>query len=247
MLKQATIALIFALGLTINSVGQITNCKASLGPIAGKTLEYFTQIKGQSFNDFIQRIRPEKLSPTLKARALSLLHKEDLVNPSAEGRAKLYALAPILNYHERSSVIELRVLRVPTATTAFLAGAAVLITEPALEILTTEELQAMIAHELGHEYFWSEFESARRQGQDQKMQELELRCDGIAIITLHQLNLNPERLISGVLKLNRYNQHKESATAAGRYVLLDERVKFIRAMIEMTQAGSKIPLALACK
>ena len=247
MTKQAAITLIFALALITNSFGQTAKPQSSLNTPVRNAVEYFDQIKERRFNDYLRSVRPEKLSPTLKARALSLLRKEDLVNPSAKGQTKLDALAPILNYHERNSVIELKVLRVPTATTAFLAGAAVLITEPALDILSTEELQAMVAHELGHEYYWSEFELARQQGQDQKLQELELRCDGIAVITLCQLGLNPESLISGVLKLNRYNGHKEGATAAGRYVLLEERVKFIRAMIEMTQAGSKVPLALACK
>src|SRR5262249_20316712 len=140
MIKQAAIALILTLGLTLNSFGQTANPKASLGPIAKKTMEYFSQIEEGRFDDFLRRIRPAKLSPELKAHALSILVKGDLVKPSAEGQAKLTALGPVLQYHERNTFIELKVLRVPTATTAFLAGAAVLITEPAIEILSTEEL-----------------------------------------------------------------------------------------------------------
>jgi len=236
MIKQAVIALIFAFGLTVNSPGQTAAPKAPLGIITRKTLEYFRQISDQGFNDFLRNIRPEKISPTSRAQMLSLLRKEDLVTPSAEGQAKLDALAPILGYHERNSVIEIKVLRVRQATTAFLAGAAVIVTEPALEILTREELQAVVAHELAHEYFWKEYELARRHQQRQVMQELELRCDGIAVITLVRLDLSPESLISAVTRLTRFNERKGISTTSDIYLSLDDRFHFIHSIIEMVKA-----------
>ncbi len=116
--------------------------------------------------------------------------KDDLVVPSPKGQAKLDTLRPILHYHERADFIEAKVLRVRQATVALLAGAAVIITEPTLELLSAEELQAVVAHELAHEYFWNEIEPARERS-PQKLQEIEMRCDGIAIITLVRLGLNP--------------------------------------------------------
>lgn len=236
MIKQAAIALIFAIGLTVNSYGQTENPEAAMvpvapiSPVAEKALEYFNRIKLQKPSDFLRRIRPLKISPALKYKALSLIPKEDLVIPSAGSQAKLNALAPILEYHERDSFIELKILRVRQATTAFLAGSAVIITEPALELLTPEELQAIVAHELGHEYFWNEYELARQHQQNQVMQELELRSDGISVITLLNMGLDPENLISAIDKLTRYNERKGVRTASNQYVSLNERFNFIRSL-----------------
>src|SRR4030095_6763519 len=99
---------------------------------------------------------------------LAMLRKEDVVIPSAEGQAKLTALEPILKYHDRSSVIDPKVIRVGQAVVMFLAGAAVLISEEALDMLTADALQAVVAHHLGHESFWSEFEEARQNKQYKK-------------------------------------------------------------------------------
>lgn len=118
----------------------------------------------------------------------------------------------------------------------FLAGAAVLITEPALEILTGEELQAVVAHELGHEYYWNEFEVARHNHDYSELQELELRCDGIAVVTLDHVGVNPERLISAITKLNKYNERTGSLNSPN-YVAFQERRSFIRSMAELLRAG----------
>jgi predicted Zn-dependent protease len=167
-----------------------------------------------------------------------MLPKDDLISPSAQGLAKLETLEPILKYHQRNSVIELRVLRAPTATAVFLAGAAVLITKPALEVLTAEELQAVVAHELGHEYYWNEFEAARHNHDYSEMQELELRCDGIAVMTLEHLGLEPASLISAITKLNKYNAHPGSSSPQNQnYVAFDERVEFIHRMIEFVSTS----------
>lgn len=120
----------------------------------------------------------------------------------------------------------------PVATASFLAGAAILITEPALELLTVEELQAEAAHELGHEYFWNEYELARRSQQYHHLRELELRCDGIAVITLKQLGLNPECLVSATIKLQKYNDQQHFSSSEN-YVALDERIIFIQAINEL--------------
>jgi predicted Zn-dependent protease len=164
-----------------------------------------------------------------------MLPKDDLISPSAQGLAKLEALKPILKYHQRDSVIEFKVLRAPSATAVFLAGAAVLITEPALEILTAEELQAVVAHELGHEYYWNEFEDARQKHDYPQVQELELRCDGIAVVTLQHVDVNPECLISAITKLNKHNGQPGSPSSPN-YVAFQERIAFIRSLVNLLRA-----------
>jgi hypothetical protein len=230
--------LFLVLAVNVCSFGQTIKTAAAPNSVTLKAFSYFKQIEGGRFDDYLSRIRPIALAPELRARVLKMLSKDDLVLPSAQGRAKLEALEPILKYHRRNSVIELRVLRAPTATAVFLAGAAVLITEPALEILTAEELQAVVAHELGHEYYWNEFEVARHNRDYAEMQELELRCDGIAVTTLVHLGLEPTSLVSAIAKLNKYNAHPGFTSGQNQtYVSFNDRVAFIHRMIEFVSTS----------
>jgi hypothetical protein len=63
-----------------------------------------------------------------------------------------------------------------------------------------------------------------------KLQELELRCDGIAVLTLRRLGLDPEHPVSAVQKMTRLNQHRGMVASANDYVSRKERVAFIRAV-----------------
>src|SRR5215207_11063959 len=58
----------------------------------------------------------------------------------------------------------------------------------ALALLNTRELQAAVAHEIGHEYVWPDYERAKR------IQELELMCDVRAIGILHHLGVGASEL-----------------------------------------------------
>ncbi len=77
--------------------------------------------------------------------------------------------------------------------------------------------------------------------------QLELKADGIAVLTLQRVGIDTERLVSAVQKWTRYNQLLDadqrpaaiaSALAAdARYVPLKERVTFIRAVARLHWAG----------
>lgn len=233
MFKSLLHAISLTLGLIFSSPGQTPKISAAFGNVAQQAFNYFARMDKQP-DEFLRNIRLQKVTLELKLKALNLIPPESLVEPSAKGQAKLRALSPILKYHERDSFIELKIIRVPVATASFLAGAAILITEPALELLTTEELQAVVAHELSHEYYWNEFELARRSQQYHVIKELELRCDGIAVITLKQLGLNPDRLISATTKFQQYNE-RQGFPPSENYVSLAERLRFIQAMTKMIQ------------
>ena len=163
MRNEVSVALVLA-GLFAPGRGQVHQTSVPLSGVTETAFTYFQQVEGYRFDEFLQRLRPTRLSPDAKERVLKRLPPVDVVSASAGQQAKLHALGPILRYHERESAIDVKVLRVGGANAAFLAGAAILITEPALEVLSSQELQATVAHELGHEYFWGEFELARQQG-----------------------------------------------------------------------------------
>lgn len=247
MLRKLTMTSILLLGLTTPSYGQNNKAHASLGGTGTRALAYFEQVKGQDFDAFLQRIRRERVSPSFKAQVISSLRREDVVTPSAEGMAKLSTLEPVLRYHERNGVIECRVIRVGQAFVGLYNRSLVLISEEALDILSAEEIQAAVAHELAHEYFTAEYDVARKNEEFEKVQEIELRCDGIAVITLVRLGLDPMRLISGMTKLTRFNERKGALITAAFYAALDERVKFCRIMIERVQGQAKESQLLATR
>ena len=72
-----------------------------------------------------------------------------------------------------------------------------------------------MAHEVGHEYLWSEFEHLRDGRDAPPRQELELRCDAIAVLTLLELGLDPGELVSAVRKVTRFNEGIGATLARG--------------------------------
>jgi hypothetical protein len=234
MLKRTLLVTTLALGLTVNSLGHTRRLNAAPGSVGARALAYFKQIEDGSFDDHLRRIRPRPLSPRLKAQVIARLPQEGEVKPSAKMQVKLAALAPVFHYHERGGAIEVKVISVGHAFVGLHARSGLLISEEALDLLTTEELRAAAAHEMGHEYFWNEYQLARADKQYQVMRELELRCDGVAVITLKGLGLDPSRLISQVTKMTRFNER--IGATANLYTSLDERVEFIRALVEVVKA-----------
>ena len=69
---------------------------------------------------------------------------------------------------------------------------------------------------------------ARESKQDHQVQEIELCCDGIAILTLIRLRLDPAQIISAMRKMARYDK---DAREANYYTAPDERLAFARSMI----------------
>jgi hypothetical protein len=245
--RKLTMTTILLLGLTTCTYSQNGKAHASLGRTGDRALAYFEQVKGHDFDAFLRSIRRERVSPAIKAQVISSLRKEDVVTPSAKGQAKLATLEPVLLYHDRHGVIEFRIIHVGQAFVGLYNRSLVLISEEALGLLTAEELQAAVAHELAHEYFTEEYELARKNEQFEKVQEIELRCDGVAIITLTRLGLDPTRLITGMTKLTRFNEGKGAPITAAFYSALDERVKFCRIMIQKVKGQVKEPQVLATR
>ena len=244
--RKAALAVIF---LTV-----VSNLQAkSLGSVSTRVLAYFDHLsKEQHLEDYLKLTRPKPVSPEHKKAAIANLPPNGEMEPSAKGRVKLAALAPVLESYDRSGVIEIKVIRDKETTFIGLyERCALIITEKALDLLSREELQAVVAHELAHELFWDEYRLAREGGQDDKVQEIDLRCDGMAIFTLARLGLDPRQLVSAVQRMTRYSQ---DTWGANYYAAPDERVAFVRAMIQLVknvelamQASSRPVAALTSK
>ena len=244
MLRKIALLTISAFGLTNIASGE--NKTTELGSAGTKALAYFQGIAERSLDDYLKRVRPPRVSAALKARIIAQLPHEGEVKPSTKMQAKLAALAPILRYHERSSTTEIKMISVGHAFIGLHARAILLVSEDALEILTTEELQAATAHEMGHEYFWQEYELSREAGHNEAIREIEMRCDGIALITMRSLGLDASHLISQVVKMTRFNEQLRATGSATRYPSLGERVEFIRAMTDLVNGSLTRRCSLGC-
>ena len=123
-------------------------------------------------------------------------------------RRKLDAIDQVLRVHGRIGVYDLRVISVTQAWTGLYQKAVLLISLPALTLLTSEELQALVAHEIGHEYVWQQYADARGRKDAKRLRELELVCDAIAVRTLAHEGVSPERLQTATEKVFWYNRER---------------------------------------
>ncbi len=153
--------------------------------------------------------RPASVSADEKRNVLESLPTEGEVAQLTESeRRKLKDLTAILRIHERDRVYVLKVISVPQAWTGLYGRAVLLISLPALELLGSEELQALVAHEIGHEYIWQEYADAQKDKNVTRLRELELTCDAIAVLTLQRVGINADRLIQGLEKVSWYNRER---------------------------------------
>jgi hypothetical protein len=187
---------------------------------------------------FLETARPGPVSPKDKARVLSTLPLEgEVTDFNVAARQKLAALTEMLRATGRESVYEIKVIDVPQAGIGLHARAVILISEPALTLLDADELQASVAHEIGHEYVWTERERAFQLADRSRLKDLELMCDGIAIVTLHGLGLDGSRLMAGVQRISRFNRERFGAANNERdYPTLAQRQAFARAIAKWTSA-----------
>ena len=204
-------------------------------------LRYFESIQTTDAEAFLRKLRRTSPSSAYRDGVIRLLPHVGNLIPTELEAAKLAGIRPVVAFHGREGEIELRV--VVLGGEAFIglhARTVILITREALGLVNTPELQALAAHELGHDYMWDEFEEAGTLRDNRRLQELELRCDGIAVIALQRLAVDPERLISAVTDLTRYNERVGATGRFSRYVALSERARFIRAVARLTASRSPL-------
>ena len=84
---------------------------------------------------------------------------------------------------------------------ASMRAVVVLISLPALRLMTEDELRAVVAHETGHEYVAAQYQRATAEGRTGRLQDLELVCDIIAVVNLHAIGQKAWSLVAGIEKL----------------------------------------------
>ena len=147
---------------------------------------------------------------------------------AAPAQQKVDAVRQLLK-STRRDWYEIKVIDLPQAVVGLHARAVVLISAPAIALLSTAELQAMVAHEIGHEYVWTEWHRAHHHAERDRLKELELVCDSIAAVTLHQLGMDPSSVIDAIEKVTRFNRQRfGAATNEKSYPTVAARRAFVR-------------------
>ena len=212
--------------------GKDASGRAGLLQPPPSTLEALVASDPNAFAEWLNTSRPAPLSPANKRRILDALPPEGEVTAlSDDGRLKLEALRPLLRAVEREGVYEVKVVDSPLARIGLYERTVLLMSETALNLLTAADLQALVAHEIGHEYVGDDYERAAATGDRRRLKHLELLCDAIGIATLLKLRMDPSRLISGVDIITGYNRAKFGAGVDERaYPTMAERRQFARAV-----------------
>jgi len=192
-----------------------------------------------AFIELLEAARPSPVSPEEMAAILRALPPEgEVTSLGALTQQKVDAVRQLLTATRRDWY-EIKVIDVPQAAIALHARAVVLISAPAVAVMNVAELQAAAAHEIGHEYVWAEWHRAHQHGDQERLKELELVCDAIAVVTLRQLGMDPSRMIDAMEKIARFNRERfGAATSEKNYPTLGERRAFARQIQRWLQDSS---------
>jgi hypothetical protein len=206
-------------------------------PFAVFTSSDLLSMRPGGFVELLVTARPVPVSATDKWRILSTLPEEgEIVTLDEPARQKLAGLRAVLRGVDRESIYELKVVDLPLARMGLYDRAVVLISAPVLRLMKTDELQALIAHEIGHEYVWAEYERRSKLSDRHRLKELELVCDGIAVMILRELRIDASRLIAAIEKITRFNRQRfGSAFNEAAYPTVAERRAFVRVVTEWAE------------
>ena len=180
--------------------------------------------------DYLSACRPPPASAAHREAILRTLPQgEAVATLGSKERAKLDTLTSVLRFHARDDVYHVRVIDVPQAWTGLHGRVVLLISMPALRLLSAEQLQALVAHEIAHEYWWNDWETARQRGDRVWLRRLETLCDAVAALTLTGLGLPAERLTSALGAVHEFNRSRLGIAANDAdYPTLRERQAVVK-------------------
>ena len=135
-----------------------------------------------AFIELLEAARPARVSMEDMGAILRALPPQgEVTKLGAPAQRKVDAVRQLLTATRRDWY-EIKVIDLPQAGMALHARAVVLIPAPTIALLSGAELQAMVAHEIGHEYVWTEWNRAHQHADRERLKELELVCDVIAAV-----------------------------------------------------------------
>ena len=230
-MRHGTAIVLFTCSLGVISPQLVANGQRSATPDI-QALRFFESLPQTDRDTALRVLRPQPTGVAERARARAMLPETGALTPTVAEATKLDALRAVLVYHEREHVFDVKVVDVPQAVVGLYDRAILLISRPALSLLSASEIQAVGAHEVGHDFFWGELEQARQRHDWKARQQLELQCDGIAALTLVALDLSSADLVDAVRKLIRFNEKFGAPADHDGYPSVGVRQAFVSALVE---------------
>ncbi len=195
-------------------------------------LRFFKSLPPGDIAGALRTVRPAALSAEGRAHALSALPAQGELIPTMDEVRRLSDLQSVLTFHDRSDALAIKIIDRPRAEAALYARSILLISRRALSLLSVEQLQGIVAHEMAHDFFWDAYYDARKRQDPGALREIELKCDGIATLTLRALNRNPRGVGTGLLALARYNEALAPINTTN-YPDTQERVQFMEEVLAL--------------
>ena len=192
VLRQSRLGLFALLLSGMAFLGAENSCEFRSGTLGGFDLD---------------QCRPAPVGFEDRAAALASLPADGEVTELQETeRRKLASVRQVLLFHKRQEGYVIKVIDVPPAFIGLHERTVLIIARQTIQLLEPEELQALAAHEIGHEYVWNEYRSAKVRTDKARLQELELVCDRIAVATLSRMTLPGSALMTALEKVSTYNR-----------------------------------------
>jgi len=201
-----------------------------------RALTFFATLTPADPDDTLRALRPPAASMQERARVLATLPENGALEPTVTDARKIAALEAILVYHDRQGVFAIKLIDVPQIVVGLYKRVVLLLSRSALQQLSESELQAMVAHEIGHDYFEADLERSLHANDLAVRQTLELKCDGIAVLTLVALRLKGSPLHEGARKMASFNERLGAIAGAEGYPSLGERRAFVKALLAVQAA-----------
>ena len=193
-----------------------------------RALRFFERLREQQPATLLVTLRPPPVDTGTRAAVLAALPEVGELKPDSAEAEKLALMEEVLVYHDRRDVFETKIIDVPQAFIGLHGRSVLLISRPAMRLLSGAELRALVAHEVGHDYFWTDYQRAWFVVDHAALQELELRCDGIGLLTMVALGLDPAHLRVAARKIRRFNEGLGAVANAGEYPDFEDRDRFAR-------------------
>jgi hypothetical protein len=244
--KQAVTRLAATVGLLLFS-----HCAQSEN-LVDSALRSFLGNDSNTMGFDLDKLRPQPVALELKTIILASLPKEGRIQKLQDPlQRKLDSLEAVLRLQQRQSVYEVRVFKTEPQAFAFVGlheRAVLLISDAALALLNVEELQASVAHEIAHEYVWMEYREATKRRDNRRLKELELFCDGVAILTLRRAGLGAASLLTAIEKIAMFNRLTTGpAGNAERYPSAYERRRFAQAVVTWADSHFELECCLSTR
>jgi len=189
---------LFYLSLTVLAA-ETTEIEAALAAIGnGSAEEIKTRLCIDRITVFDDQARAQAIA------ALPAVLREHRMTQGKLLRRIEPILQQVLQLHGRTRALqqpELFLFAHELPTAQIWRGSVLLVSTSLAETLYDGELAGIFAHELSHAYFEDEMAAAQRTRDERAMRTVELKCDGLAIISLRLLGYKPTSYLSSLQRL----------------------------------------------